>query len=561
MRSMAFAFTPPPVTYGLSAIMLVVAAFALPIFTLFIKNKRFYDAYAVAFGLFALIISILIARDVFSSGAPIIYPFGGWPPPLGIIYEVDMFGAIIGLLISSVMFLIILYSVWYTEGLSGYEWYYTLLLGLEAGMLGVVYTGDIFNLFVMLEVTAISAYGLVAFYRNRPQAVEAAIKYAIVGAAATTIYFIATVFLYGAYQTLHMAGIAARNYGYFHLTFPGMIGFVGGIFFGNPMISACIALALALWVFTFKAAVFPNHFWLPDAHPEAPAPVSAALSGLVVKVGVYATARFMYTMFGMGETELLNHAVAHGVPPPRTMFMIALGVMGALSAIVGAIMMGIQRDVKRLLAYSTINHIGFIFMAIAVGVSGAPRAAVALALAAMVFHIINHSIGKSLLFMSTGAMIKRVGSRDIDALVGIGRLMPVAGATTVIGALNLLGVPPFAGFLSKFLLYQAFLDVGMPYLAVLVVIASAISLLGYAKLIYIVVSRKPSPIASEVKESPLVCGVLIALAIATVALFALYPVVLKQVFLHTVQQLIDPHMYIWKYYVVMSQMWASISGG
>jgi len=558
----AMAFVPPSPIYGLSAILLIVAAFAVPIFTLFVKNKRFYDAYAIAFGVFALAISISIARKVFASNAPIIYPFGGWPPPLGIVYEVDMFGAVIGLLISSVMFLIIVYSTWYTERLSGYEWYYTLLLGLEAGMLGVVYTGDIFNLFVMLEVVAISAYGLVAFYRNRPQAVEAAIKYAIVGATATTIYFIATIFIYGSYNTLHMAGIAMRNYGYFHLTFPGMLNYLPGVFYGNMLISACIALALSLWVFTFKAAVFPNHFWLPDAHPEAPAPVSAALSGLVVKVGAYASARFMYTMFGLGSTELLNHGIAHGVPPPRTMFMIALGVMGALSAVIGAIMMGIQRDVKRLLAYSTVNHIGFIYMAMAVGVQGAPRAAIALALAAMVFHMINHSVGKSLLFMSTGAMIKHVGSRDLDKLVGIGKVMPVAGATTVIGALNLLGVPPFAGFLSKYLLYQAFLAVGMPYLAVLVVVASALSLLGYAKLIYMVVSSKPAPVApGSIKESPVVCGVLIVLAIATVALFAAYPFVLKHVFVVTAQHLIDPRIYISKYYEVMAWMWSSLYGG
>ncbi len=559
MRSMVF--TPPSPLYGISAISLIVAAFALPLFTIFIKDKRFYDAYAVAFGIFALVTSIVIAKDVIARGAPLIYPFGGWPPPLGIIYEVDLFGAIIGLLISSVMLLIILYSVWYTKGISGYEWYYTLLLGLEAGMLGVVYTGDIFNLFVMLEVTAISAYGLVAFYRNRPQAVEAAIKYAIVGATATTIYFIATIFLYGSYQTLHMAGIALRNYGFYHFTFPAMTG-SSVIFFGNPMLSACIALALSLWVFTFKAAVFPNHFWLPDAHPEAPAPVSAALSGLVVKVGVYASARFMYTMFGMGN-ELLNHVVTYGVPPPRTMFLIALGVMGALSAIVGAVMMGVQKDVKRLLAYSTINHIGFMYMAIAVGVAGAPKAAVTLALAAMLFHMINHSIGKSLLFMSTGVMIKAVGSRDIDKLVGIGRVMPVAGITTIIGALNLLGVPPFAGFLSKFLLYQAFLAVGMPYLAVLVIVASALSLLGYAKLIYIVVSRSPTQSlnASATSENPLVCSVLIVLAIASIALFILYPLVLKEIFFEAAKELIDPRSYMYSYYSLMTSMWSSLYGG
>ncbi len=553
-------YAPPSPIYGISAVALIVAAFALPIFTLFVKNKRFYDSYAVAFGVFALIVATLIMHDVLVRGAPILYPFGGWPPPLGIVYEVDLFGAVIGLLIASVMLMIIIYSVWYTEGLSGYEWYYTLLLGLEAGMLGVVYTGDVFNLFVMLEVTAISAYGLVAFYRGRAQAVEAAMKYAIIGAAVTTVYFIATVFIYASYQTLHMAGIALRNYGFYHETFPWIASHTLLIFFGNPMLSACIALALSLWAFTYKAALFPNHFWLPDAHPEAPAPVSAALSGLVVKVGVYATARFLYTMFGMGSSELLNHPIAHGIPAPRTMFLIALGVLGAVSAIVGAVMMGVQRDVKRLLAYSTVNHVGFMFMAIAVGVQGAPQTAVALALAAMVFHMINHSIGKSMLFMSTGVMIKARGTRDIDELVGVGRALPVAGIATVIGALNLLGVPPFAGFLSKYLLYQAFLDVGMPYLAVLVVVASALSLLGYAKLIYVAVAKGSKEVA-KVKESPLAAGVLIILAAATVVLFAIYPSILRTFFSNVANQLIDPRSYMISYFSTMYRMWIAVATG
>jgi len=553
-------YTPPSPFYGVSAIALIVAAFALPVFTLFIKNKRFYDSYAIAFGAFALIIASLIMHDVIVKGAPIIYPFGGWPPPLGIIYEVDLFGAVIGLMIASIMMLIILYSVWYTEGVSGYEWYYTLLLGLEAGMLGVVYTGDIFNLFVMLEVTAISAYGLVAFYRGRAQAVEAAMKYAIIGAAVTTVYFIATVFVYASYQTLHMAGIALRNYGFFHETFPWLASHTLLVFFGNPMLSACIALALSLWAFTYKAALFPNHFWLPDAHPEAPAPVSAALSGLVVKVGVYATARFLYTIFGLGRTELLNHPIAHGIPSPRTMFLIVLGILGAISAIVGAVMMGVQKDVKRLLAYSTINHVGFMFMAIAVGVQGAPQSAIALALAAMVFHMINHSIGKSMLFMSTGVMIKVGGTRDIDSLVGIGRSLPIASAATIIGALNLLGVPPFAGFLSKYLLYQAFLDVGMPYLAILVVVASALSLLGYAKLIYVAIARG-SREPMKLRESPLTSGVLLVLAAATIILFAVYPSILRAFFINVANHLVDPRNYMISYFSTMYRMWIAVATG
>ena len=536
------------IEYGISPILLAVAAFALPLLSLVIKNKRFFDAYALVFGIVALYTSIKILHDVLAIHKPIVYPFGGWPPPVGIIYEVDTFGAVLGLLVSSVMLLIILYSWWYTKDLDGYVWYYTLLLGMESGLLGCIYTGDAFNLFVMLEVLGISAYGLVAFYRFKHEAVEAAIKYAMIGAAATTIYFIALVFLYGSFQTLNMADIALKARGYSLAT-------ISGGLFGNPLIASAIALSLSLWVFTFKAALFPNHFWLPDAHPEAPTPVSAALSGLVVKVGVYASIRFLYTMFGQ------NSIIAVKVPI-RDILMISLLILGIASAFVGAMMMAVQKDVKRLLAYSTINHIGIIFMAIGLGISSASPEALRLAFAAAIFHIINHSIGKSLLFMSTGVMIKAVGSRDLDTLSGIGKLMPIAGISTIIGSLHLLGVIPLAGFFSKFMLYQAFLALNQPLLAVILVLTSAISLMGYAKLIAIVIG-KPSSISStlgRIKEDPIASLVLIILSIACIALTVLLPLGFEELLFKAGNSILNHESYISSFFDTMNKILAQIHG-
>ncbi len=538
---MATIAVPSPV-YGIPPILLIAAAFALPLLSLLIKNKKFYDAYTFVFGVIALLSAIDIFSEVLAEGRPVVYPFGGWPPPIGIVYEVDLFGAVLGLLTAAVMLLIIVYSWWYTEGMDGVEWYYTLLLGMEVGLLGCIYTGDAFNLFVMLEVLGVSAYGLVAFYRSRPEAVEAAVKYAMIGATATTIYFIALVFLYGSYQTLNMADLALKAR-YAHV----LVSTLSGGIFGNPLVASAVAIALSLWVFTFKAALFPNHFWLPDAHPEAPTPVSAALSGLVVNVGVYAVVRFMYTIFGYGSV------LDRGPMNLRDVIMLALITLGAASAIVGAMLMAVQRDVKRLLAYSTINHMGFLFMALGVGLSATPREAVALALAALVFHLINHSVGKSLLFMSTGVLIKAVGSRDLDALAGLGRRAPIAGFAIVIGALNLLGIVPLAGFFSKYMMYQAFLAANQPVLALLLILASAISIAGYAKLIYIVLG-KPSTQDVVITEDGRASFVLLVLSLTCIALTVALPLGFSTLLQSVGKDLLNVGAYIGRFFTVMTNL-------
>jgi len=185
---------------GIVPLMLTFAAFAIPLLTLIIKKEWFYHLYALVFSVIALCYT---AENfwlvVYGVKQPVSYLFGGWIAPLGIVYTVDGLGAVLGLLIGVDMVLIVLYSIWYMRGEEGVEWYYTLLLLLESAMIGIVYTGDIFNLFVMIELLAISAYGLVGFYRHKKEAIEAAIKYALIGATATTMFFLSIVYIYGTY--------------------------------------------------------------------------------------------------------------------------------------------------------------------------------------------------------------------------------------------------------------------------------------------------------------------------------------------------------------------------
>ncbi len=500
------------VTIGVMPPVLVALAFILPLLGMFIRSKNFFHGYAIAVTAATAAVTTYNIHLVWVNG-PQLYAFGGWPPPLGISYEVDAFGTVLGALTAWVMLLIAIYSYWYMRGESGIPYYYTLLLGLEAGLIGCLYTGDVFNFFVMLEVLSISAYGLVGFHRGRPQAVEAAVKYGIIGAAATTIYFIALVFIYGSFGTLNMADLAIKAR-VMALATP----FSGG-YYGNIAVAAAIAIALSLWAFTYKAALFPNHFWLPDAHPEAPTPVSAALSGLVVNVGAYAVMRFLYTMFGQHSIITIAR---YGY---RDVILWALLILGITSGFVGAFMMIVQEDIKRLLAYSTVSHMGLIFMGLSLGFSTVSTLATQEALTASLYHIINHSVGKALLFMAAGIFIGIAGTRKLDGLAGVGKVAPPATAAFFIGFFQLMGLPPFGGFFSKFLLYSAFMAAGMPLVAVLVVAISAVSVLGYAKAIYSVWFRPMAKRFSRPHGIGVPTGVLVLLAAACIGLGIASPLI------------------------------------
>lgn len=510
------------ITIGLTPPLMIAMAFVLPIFTLFIKRKGFYDAYALIVTTIALILTAYNCYLVlYVVRQPVVYPFGGWPPPVGIVYEVDSLSAYFGLFTAAIMLTIAIYSVWYLKGVSGYEWYYTMLLGLEAGMIGCIYTGDAFNLFVMLEVLSVAAYGLVVFYRTSHEAVEAGMKYSLIGAVATTVYFIALVFIYGSFGTLNMADIAYKSRGGGTFPFSGMV-------VGNIHLASAIALALSMWAFTFKSAVVPNHFWLPDAHPAAPTPVSAALSGLVVKVGVYAIIRFLYTIYGLDSVQPISNVVST--------IMKLLIVLGALSALIASALMIVQNDIKRLIAYSTIMHVGFIVVSLSLGTK--------LGIDAALYHTINHAIGKALLFMSAGVLIKAAGSRNIDEMSGVGRYLRLTTLTLTLAILSLEGLPPLAGFFSKLLLYEAFIDSGLPLLAIVLIISSAFALLAYIKLLYGVYFKLPTKELTGVKESWICLTSLSVLAASLLVLGICAPLFVESVLTPISNELFNPLKYV-----------------
>ncbi len=479
---------------ALAVLTPAVAGFAIPLAKLVGVGRRGFEALATLASLVTAFFSLKLLAAALSTSAPILYAFGGWPPPLGIVYEVDVLGALLGALTACLMVLITVFSAGYMEDDGRLYLFYTLLMVVEAGMLGCFYTGDFFNLFVMIEVTAVSSYALISYLRDDRVAIAATLKYAVYGALVTTAYFMATIFAYGSLGTLNMADMRVKVEG---LSAP-----LTGAGFSNVWVGVTLFTALAVFAFTFKSALFPNHFWLPDAHSSAPTPVSALLSGLVVNVGVYLMARFTYTI--LGGTPISRYA---------SLFLLTAG---AASAILGALLMNVQNDVKRLIAYSTVMNIGYVAMGYGLGsVLGA---------AAATYHLITHAAAKAMLFMAAGLAIAHAGSRRVSDLEGVGRAKPFIGFAMGVALLTLAGVPPLSVFMSEYALITALVRAGN-YAALAAFLAAYIAgMVAYLRLFYVTCIKPPKKVGVGSEDFGIgAYTVLTLLAVACVVLGVLAP--------------------------------------
>jgi len=393
------------------------AAFSIPLLS-FISGKivKFVPPIALVFN---LIVSLSLIPKVLVN--PIVVSLGGWQPPFCINLVAGPVGILFSTVIALVGLLVSIYALDYIKE-GAVEKYHMLYLLLLTGATGVVLTGDIFNLFVFFEMLCISSYVLVAYLGDRA-GIESSIKYLIQGSVVSSLILIAVGLLYGLFGTLNMADIA-RN--------------IDSI---SP-ISLFVPLVLFITGLGVEAALFPLNAWLPDAHSSAPSSISAILSGIAIEVGIYAVARVVFTIFGASSILL---------------FMMFLGV---LTLLVGEMSAFSQNNIKRLLAYSSIGQIGLILFALGIGTS--------YGITGGLFQFISHALSKSLLFLTVGYMIYRTGSMEISSLEGMGKRMPLSSLAFTIGAFSLIGLPPFVGFPSKFLIVRAALTEGEVLFAVLI---------------------------------------------------------------------------------------------
>ncbi|MDD5593189.1 MAG: proton-conducting transporter membrane subunit [Candidatus Margulisbacteria bacterium] len=336
--------------------------------------------------------------------------------PLGINLVLDGLSHLLLLAVSLVALAVTVYAGKYMEKYSGKEKYYTLYLLMLAGMFGVILAGDLFSLFIFMEVAAISTYALVAFGTGAAE-LEAALRYLIIGSVASLLILFGVSLTYGLTGTFNLAEIAR--------TFPA------GAVYAREFIAALFLIG-----FGMKAALMPFHGWLPDAHTSAPAPVSATLSGVLIKVlGVYVMIRLFYNVLG------LTHQLSF-----------ALTFLGVFSILAGGLLVLTQTDFKRLLAYSTITQIGYIVVGVSLGTP--------LGIMGGLFHLFNHAIFKPLLFLNAGSVEASAGTRQLDELGGLAKKMPVTALTNLVGSLSIAGLPPFNGFWSKLFIIIACVQAG-----------------------------------------------------------------------------------------------------
>jgi multicomponent Na+:H+ antiporter subunit D len=394
---------------------------------------------------------------------PLLHDLGGWPPPIGVEYRLDILSGFIAVIVCVIGLAVVAYPArpgFGTEPGRRVPMFGLVLL-LLAGQMGVVVSADLFHLFVALEIFAISSYALVSL--GGPRATFASLRYLIFGTIGSGFYLLGVGFLYFMTGSLNMDDVAAR------------LGPLGT----NETVVA--ALALIVMGLALKMALFPLHIWLPEAHSYAPPAVAALLAAVQVKVAAYALIRILFGVFGV-------EFVAVDVPVTEL-----LAWFGAAGILFGSVMAITQRDFKRMLAYSTVAQLGYIGLGIGL--------ATPLALVAALLHVLNHALMKCCLFLVAGAVYERTGIREIPAFAGLASRMPwTAGAFTV-AALSMAGVPPLAGFFSKWYLLLGSLDEGRPVFAVVIALSSLLTLAYFLKVFESVYSRSESVTGAMVAAS------------------------------------------------------------
>ena len=451
---------------------LFLAAFLIVIFGTHAKNFRRWVA---AIGsLISMVLILMLIKPVMLDGEVISYWLGNRTPisgyAIGIGIEVDALNLFFGILVVLTTFLSTIYSTRYMDRDDYLDRYYTLSLMMAGSVLGLTLTGDIFNMFVMIEIMTFTAVALTAFRNWSAGGLEASFKYLVLGSIGSSFILLGIALLYRSYHTLNMAQLTA------------LISAEGGI---HPM--SILAFGLLFAGFGVKSYVVPFHPAAADAYMAAPSSVSMMFSGMVNKAGVYAMIRLLYVIFQtMGLTSIQCLVV----------------LIGAVTMFIGVTMALKQHDMKRLLAFHSISQIGYVITAVGL--------ATGLGLAGGLYHAMNHTLFKGLLFLCAGAIFYCAGTTNLDRLGGLAKRMPQTTIIFLIGAFSISGIPPFNGFASKWIIYQATYDAaaatgnfGFAVVTVIAVVVSSMTLASFIKVSQSVFFGQLPAEFKEVKEAPL----------------------------------------------------------
>ena len=419
--------------------ILFMTAFTMPL----VKNNKRIKALSISSVALVALLSILHFFYILKEGS-YFYRIGHFDSPFGIEFSIGFIEAIMAVLFTFVTLMIVWYSIYAIDQdikQTRIPLYYILINMLVGSLLGVVFTNDLFNSYVFIEVGTLASCGIIVI-KDKKENIMATTKYLIMSCLGSGLVLMGIAYLYSITGHLNMAFIH-EELTLVYMQYPKTILITLGLF------------TIGLGV---KSAIFPLHGWLPDAHSSAPSSSSALLSSLVLKAYVLLLIKVLYRVFG---TEIILQF---------PIFRLIL-IMGSMGMIIGSVMAIYQKEIKRVIAYSTVAQMGYIFMGIGMGTElGATIA---------IFHILGHAVTKSALFLTVGSMIEQTGHHKVKELRGIGREMPVTLGLFTLCALSMVGIPLFPGFVSKWNFALASIEKGDLLLIGVIILSSLLNVIYY----------------------------------------------------------------------------------
>ena len=464
--------------------VLIVFTLTTPLVSLIGKRighkKIFTEAYTICSFSSALILLLILHPELLNKFEISVMYGCSTPSPEKICMKVDtlsIFMTIIFLIIGIASSIFSIYEIG-REDVTGY---YTALTGMVTAMVGVVSSDDLFTLFIFWEIMCICSYALVAFRKEQWESIEASYKYLIMSSAGSITILFALSLLYGLAGTLNMQYLSislaeAKE---------------------EPL--QYVALVMLIVGFGLQAGMFPFHTWLPDAHMAAPSPISAILSGIMVKTGVYGLIKILLTIY----------------IPLYESWHIILAAFAISTMFVGNFSALLQDDIKRLLAFSTIANIGYIILGISINSETA--------ITGSLFHALNHAVIKALLFLCTGTFIHKTGTRSLKDLAGIRRRMPITTTIFLIGILSLSSIPPLNLFWSELLTVTAGVEAGMPILSFLMIINMIFSAAYCLRIIQTVAIKEETPVSRKAEEASIMALTPTIMLCSLALLIGFYP--------------------------------------
>ncbi|MDR1379262.1 MAG: NADH:ubiquinone oxidoreductase [Synergistaceae bacterium] len=476
----------------------LLGAFLTPFVVSFGKTAR--NVFFVVFMAVILFLGFSLCLETFG-GQVLVYVMGGehftltlpsgMSYPVRIMFEIDAFGSLLILCISLAAFAGAVFSLNYMDRFSGWKRFMSLYFLMTTGALGMCATGDLFNFFVFVEISSIASFGLIAFWRDKPETIEASFKYMLVSQIAAMLLLIAIGALYGKYNAVNMAALSNM------------------MRFGTL---ERVVLALIISVLAFKCGAFPMHAWMPDSYAEAPSGVTCLLV-TVSQASFYALIRICYSIFP-------------GLAGGGTVGWILI-VLGCMSMFFGVMMAVVQHEIKRLMGYHSISQVGYMLLAMGVGLLalGSSEDMAAYGFTAVkggIFHVMNYSLYKGLLFLCAGALYYATGTRDLNKMGGLVRNMPYTAGMFAVAAAAISGLPPFNGFVSKWMIYESSFAIH-PLLSAIAMITSVLTLASFAKVFQSAFLGPAKAKFVAVQEAPY--GMLTGMALLTVMilLITLFP--------------------------------------